>query len=362
MRTQGMGRYAESLLDPLDTVAGDRGGELLELRTSRGRQSSSQRALSPRSRLVRRPPLPSRAVEIVDQGLLPLDLLRIGPDLHHSLAIYGTPLLSPVPVVTTVHDVVPLQWPGLYLQTGLVHRLLFRAVRRAAAIVCPSSATRVDLLLHLEVDPDRVHVVPDAADQRFRPADPLVARHRFGLEGPYLLYVGSLDDPRKDTRGLVDGFVAWSREEDRSETLVLAGPAGDTTGELEDRARRAGARVVFAGFVPDADLPSLYSGASCLVSASRYEGFGLPILEALACGTPVVAFAAGAIPETAGPGALLVPPGDGVALMRAVAHVCDEAETAERLGGDGRRHAGRFSWRRTAELTWDVYERVLAGR
>ena len=105
-------------------------------------------------------------------------------------------------------------------------------------------------------------------------------------------------------------------------------------------------------------LPGLLSGASCLVSASRYEGFGLPALEAIACGTPVVAYDAGAVPETAGPGALLAPPGDAAALMRAVGRVCDDRELAERLSGEGRRHAARFSWRRTAELTWDVYERV----
>ena len=112
------------------------------------------------------------------------------------------------------------------------------------------------------------------------------------------------------------------------------------------------------GFVPEADLPGLYSAACCVVMASSYEGFGLPALEALACGTPVVAHNAGAVPETAGPGALLAPPGDGAALMRAAGRVCDEPELAERLAAEGRRHAAGFSWRRTAELTWDVYERM----
>ena len=137
---------------------------------------------------------------------------------------------------------------------------------------------------------------------------------------------------------------------------MLAGAEGSFTREFEARAESLGANVVFAGFVADKELPALMSGARCLVSASRYEGFGLPALEAIACGTPVVAYDAGAIPETAGPGALLAPVGDGTALMRAAGRVCDDPQLAERLGAEGRRHASSFSWRRTAELTWEIYE------
>jgi alpha-1,3-rhamnosyl/mannosyltransferase len=112
------------------------------------------------------------------------------------------------------------------------------------------------------------------------------------------------------------------------------------------------------GYVPDADLPALYSGALCLITASRYEGFGLPALEALACGTPVVAYDAGAIPEVAGPGALLAPAGDPAALMAAAGRICDEPELRAKLSEAGRRHAAGFSWRAAAEATWDVYESV----
>ena len=359
LRSQGIGRYASSLLGPLGEVAEERGGRLVVLR-QRGGTGSPFAAADGRGagkRFLRRPPVPARAVELVEQGLLPVDLWRLRPAVHHSLSLYRTPLLSRPPVVVTMHDVAPLQWPSLYLRTGLVHRTLYRAVRRAAAIVCDSGAGRDDLLRHLEVDPERVVVVPAAADDRFRPTDtqPPVQR-------PYVLYVGGLvhRDPRKDIEGLIDAFADWSRAEVRAETLVLAGEVGPAGEELERRARQAGAQVRLTGFVPDDELPALYSGASCLVTASRYEGFGLPALEAIACGTPVVAYAAGAIPETAGPGALLAPVGDGAELMRAVGRVCDEPALAERLSVEGRRHAAGFSWRRTAELTWDVYAKVAA--
>jgi glycosyltransferase involved in cell wall biosynthesis len=352
LRAQGIGRYAQGLLGALPRVAEERGGELVVLRERGAGASPFAAAGEPaaaRERLVRRRRVPARAVEAVDQALLPLTLARVGAAVHHSLSLYRTSLASRRPLVVTMHDVAPLEHPELYLRSGLVHRSLYRAVRRAAAIVCPSSAARDDVVKHLGVDPARVSVVPEAAGERFRPEDPGPVRARLGLDGPYLLYVGHLDDSRKDVQGLVDAFVASGR----SETLVLAG-AGRPP-------RNPGPRIVVTGFVADADLPALYSGAACFVTASRYEGFGLPALEALACGTPVVAYDAGAIPETAGPGALVVPPGDGAELMRAAGGVCDDASLRERLSAEGRAHAARFSWRRTAELTWDVYDRVAGA-
>ena len=359
LRSQGIGRYAHGLLGQLDQVADDRGGRLVVLRRRGGAGSpfGAANGWPHEQRFLRRPPLPRRAVELVEQALLPLDLMRLGASAHHSLSLYGTPVVSRAPVVVTSHDVAPLQWPELYLQTGVAHRVLYRALRRASAVICASGAARDDLLEHVEVDPDRVVVIPEGVDEAFRPADPTAVRTRLGLSDPYLLYVGGLvhADPRKDLEGLIDAFADWSRAESRPETLVLAGAVGAAGRELERRARAAGARVTLAGFVEDVELPALYSGASCFVTASRYEGFGLPVLEAIACGTPVAAYEAGAIPETAGPGALLAAPGEPTELMRAVGRVCDEPALAERLAAEGRRHAEDFSWRRTAELTWDVY-------
>ncbi|HEY1358875.1 MAG TPA: glycosyltransferase family 1 protein [Thermoleophilaceae bacterium] len=317
-RVHGIGRYAQGLLGALPKVALERRGELEVLRH------------------LRRPPLPRRAVELAEQALLPLEVLLGGGRVHHALSPYRAPLVSRSNLVVTVHDVAPLQWPDEYLQTGFVHRMLYRAVRRAAAVICPSRAARDDVRTHLDVD---AHVIPEAADERFRPTDGSGLRARLGLDGPYLLYVGSLDDPRKDVESLVAAAAG------RPETLVLAG-AG----------RAPATDAVVLGAVPDEDLPALYSGATCFVSASRYEGFGLTALESLACGTPVAAMAAGALPETVGPGGLLAE--TPAELIEAAGRICDEPELRERLAAEGRRHAAGYSWRRTAEMTWDVYESV----
>ena len=341
VQAQGIGRYAHGLLGELPRVASEHGGEIV-VRRRRGGAGSPFEVAGGETETY-----PARAGRS-----------RRRPSLHHSLSLYDAPLVSRAPLVVTMHDVVPLQWPDEYLRTGLRHRLLYRAVRRAAAIVCPSDTARDDLLGHLDVAPEHVHVVPEGVGERFHPRDPSGT----GIDGPYLLYVGGMAqrDARKDVEGLIDAFADWSRAEGRPETLVLTGAGGPATDGLAARAQRAGARTHFTGFVAEHDLPALYSGATCFVTASRYEGFGLPALEAIACGTPVVAYDAGAIPTTAGPGALLVPPGDGAALMRAAGRVCDDAEVAQRLAEEGRRHAAGFTWRRTAELTWDVYAGCLS--
>ena len=345
LRSHGIGRYAHGLLGPL---VAEHEPHLTLLREHGGRSPFGE--VGGRSRYLRRPPLPARAVEFAEQVLLPIDLARVGADVHHSLSLYRTPLLPRRPLVVTMHDVVPLQWPERYLRTAAAHRTLYRAVRRATAVICPSQAAARDVARHLRLDPERVTVIPEAAGDQFAPSTPGPLQKRLGIEAPYLLYVGSLDDPRKDVGGLIDAFGRAQRAEGRAETLVLAGRGAEPPSE--------GARVVFTGSIPDADLPALYSGAACFVTASRYEGFGLPALEAIACGTPVAAYDAGAVPETAGPGALLAPAGDGAELMRAAGRICDELELAERLSADGRRHAAGFSWTRTAELTWGVYERA----
>ena len=286
-------------------------------------------------RTVRRPPLPARAADLPEQLLLPLDLRRAGADVVHALSIYRTALAPGVPAVVSVHDVAPLMWPEHYLRRGLLHRLLYRAARQATVVLTVSDAAGVDVARHLGLPPERIVTTPLAAGESFAPADPRPTRALLGFEDPYLLYVGGLANPdwRKNLPALVQAFADWRRCRQRPEKLVLAGGVGPAGEELRRLARELDAPVVLPGFVPDADLPALYSGASCFVTASRYEGFGLPVLEAISCGTPVVAFPAGAVAEVGGPGALLAPDGDTAALMRLAESLCDDAGLRRRLRG-----------------------------
>ncbi len=367
LRSQGIGRFAAELLAELPATAAERGGELLLLRASTPAPTGEFEAAVPAAPTLRlrRPPLPERFADFAEQALLPLDLRRTGADVHHALSIYRAAVFPGVPSVMTIHDVIPLMWPSEYLRTGVVHRMLYRAARRATRLIAVSACARNDAAEHLGVPRERIDVVHEAADERFRPVgDWSAVTARLGIEPPYVLYVGGLDnvDPRKNVGGLIDGFADWARERGRAETLVLAGKPGPAGEPLRERARRTGARIQFAGFVADADLPALYSGAGCLVSASRYEGFFLPALEALACGTPVAAFDAGAVREIAGPGAELATPGDTPGLFRAVEALCGDPKRRAALATAGREHAALFSWRRAAEETWEVYERAVEGR
>jgi glycosyltransferase involved in cell wall biosynthesis len=359
-RHQGVGRYADALLRALPAAAAAHGGELLLLRGRGARPGAFGAGAGDSATTValRRPPLPNRLAELAEQALLPLDLRRLGPDVHHALSIYRAPLRPGTASVVTVHDVIPLMWPDEYLRTGAIHRLLYATVRRARRLIVPSRAVRDDVARHLEVPAERIAIVAEAAGAQFVPTDAAAVRDRLGLDGPYVVFVGGLTqhDPRKQIDLLIDAFARWSRERGRPETLVLAGRLGDSARPLVERADRLGARARFTDFVTDAELPGLLSGARCHVTASRYEGFGLTALEAIACGTPVAGFAAGALPEVVGPGGLLVPVGEADELFRSVERLCDDDELRGRLAAAGLEHARRFSWQRAAEATWAAYE------
>ncbi len=296
-------------------------------------------ALRPERYRVLRPPaaLAHRAGHAWEQGWLPLAA-------RGARLILSPANLAPVASarnVVLIHDVAPLREPGWY--SGVYtryHRLLLRALaRRARLVLTVSDFSRAEIVELLGVPEEQVRVVPPGVDERFSPAaDPAPARARYGLDRPYVLAVGS-DVARKNLGALGEAGRLL-----RGEGIDLVA-AGSGRGYM--RGEHAGA-VRRLGYVADAELPGLYAGASALAMPSLYEGFGLPCLEAMASGVPVVASNRAALPETCGGAATLVDPDDSQAFAEALVQAA-RGEPAEREAGLER--AAGFTWRRTAELT-----------
>ncbi|MCF8042629.1 MAG: glycosyltransferase family 4 protein [Desulfarculaceae bacterium] len=243
-----------------------------------------------------------------------------------------------------------------------------RCLSHAARILAISECTKRDLVELYQIPAERVTVVPLAADPGLSPVEDSVARdevlRRYALEaGGYLFYLGGID-PRKDLPTLLQALLIL-REQGSPAVLALAGKVD------RDKHYPALAQAItdmglapavkFLGFVPDQDLPALYSGATAFAFPSLYEGFGLPPLEAMACGAPVVAVRAAAVPEVVQEAGILVPPGDARALAQALSALSEDPELARRYRALGAKQAERFSWERAAAQTLDVYEEVASA-
>lgn len=299
-----------------------------------------------------------------DQVLFPWRGWRLGADLLVSPAMSG-PLARPRPLVMTVHDIAPTRHPE-WLPTRRSRwywgRFIPLTARFASAVVAPSQATRRDLVELARVPAARVHVIPLGAPLPVRTvtaAEVEAVRRRHGLAEPYLLYVGTVDR-RKDLPTLVRALELLPEPL----CLALAGSliAGRTRLPELVRESPAARRVRFLGFVPDDDLPGLYAGAAVFVYPSHYEGFGLPPLEAMACGAPVVAYNATSLPEVIGDaGLLLDPPVAPPELAKAIGRVVEDDRLRADLVARGRERVGRFDWETPARLTRELYERC-AGR
>lgn len=297
---------------------------------------------------------------------LPFRLRRLRTDVFHGPAVFLPLVKVGYRTVVTVHDLVCFLFPETVPRRySLYMRLMtWLAVRTADRIIAVSGATRDALVQRLGVEPARVAVIHEGVAATFArpPEQPGAVLRRLGIEPPYCLFVGNLE-PRKNLVRLLEAF-ARLRAEGRPVRLVLAGARGWLAEPIFRAVERHGLAdaVVFPGYVPAAELPALYAGAACFVFPSLYEGFGLPVLEAMAAGTPVVASRVGAIPEVAGDAALLVAPDQPAELAAAVASVLDDRTLRARLVERGRRRAAAFTWERAARETLAVYEAVHAGQ
>jgi glycosyltransferase involved in cell wall biosynthesis len=259
-------------------------------------------------------------------------------DVFHSPWLDGAQLRCPCPMVVTLHDLVNLKRRGEYLRTGVRFGLRYLAVQRADRLIVATQAVAGDVREHLDIDSERISVIPEAAAPAMYPRGPqetAAVRERYGLPEQYLLWVGGMLHPEPRKR------VAELAQAPRRIPLVLVGPTRPWAHELPD--------VTLTGQVSDDELAALYSGAHALVFPSDDEGFGLPTVEALACGTPVVACEAPALREVLGERATFVEMGDIEGLLEAGANATRPAPAPP-----------QWSWADAARATWNVYAAAVA--
>jgi glycosyltransferase involved in cell wall biosynthesis len=304
-----------------------------------------------------------------EQVAFPRASHRWGAELIH-VPYWASPLCAPLPVVVTIHDLIPLLLPAY--QGGTLGRWYTRLValtaRRAAHVLTDSEAARQDIARYLHIPSARVQTVHLAADDRFGPVDDPrerdQARTKYALPDQYYLYLGGFD-LRKNVPAIVDAYARLDRPEI---DLVIAGklPDRDTAFFPDPRriARERGIsdRVHFVGWVDEQDKPALYTEATAFIFPSHYEGFGLPPLEAMSCGTPVIVSDQSSLPEIVGQGGLCIAPDDLDTLARSMQQILDDRCLRERLRLSGLAQARRFSWRLAADATMAAYQRVLRAR
>jgi glycosyltransferase involved in cell wall biosynthesis len=297
-------------------------------------------------------------------ALLPAALVRDRVALFHSPT--GTlPLWSAGKRVVTIHDLFADVEPAWFAPRHglLLRRGQRRAARTADAMIAVSETTRGDVLRHYALPPERVRVVHNGVDhERFRPLDdPGQVAARLGVHPPYVLCVGSLMPWRNGPRLL--RAVAWLRRQGLELDLVFVGRDIWGTDPTAAIAREQGwdAWTHLVGYLPDGALPGVYAAAAVFAYPSLYEGFGIPPLEAMACGTPVVASTAGALPEILGDAALLADPLSEESIARALATAVTDHQVRARLRARGLERAARYTWPRAAAETSAVYAEVLGG-
>jgi glycosyltransferase involved in cell wall biosynthesis len=231
-------------------------------------------------------------------------------------------------------------------------------------IVTPSDAVRHEVCGHLRINPDKVVVVPEAPRSCFRPLMPeqtVETRKRLQIEDDFLLFVGTIE-PRKNLNRLVQAFERVLTTTNLSPQLVIAGTPGWLTDELFSYVAQSEAanRIRWTGYLTNEDLCALYSSCRLFIYPSLYEGFGLPPLEAMACGAPVITSRIPSIMEVVGDSARLVNPTSADELAQSIISLCNDSNEVKNLSAAGLRRAGDFSWERTARLTYNVYQTALA--
>ena len=359
-RRAGLGRYAENLARALVAAHPER--YALFYNRERGVEPLAGLEFLP-ARTVALGYKPWRMLVWLGQlARVGLDDLLPGAELFHATEHLLLSLRS-IPTVLTVHDLIFRHLPAHHkpLNRWYLNLTMPLYCRRATHIIAVSECTRQDLIAAYDLPAEKITVVHEAADPRFRPQPSQVlnaVRARFGLPDRYLLFVGTIE-PRKNLTRLLAAFEAVHAQ-GLSDGLVVVGRRGWLYDDFFARLGRSRVRdaVLFPGYVSDEDLVAICAGAQALVLPSLYEGFGLPVLEAMACGTPAVCSNTSSLPEVAGNAASLVDPLDVDGLVASLGRVLSDREVRREMRERGLVQAKRFSWERAAQETLAVYQEV----
>lgn len=358
----GMARYARNLIPSLAKV--DERNEYV-LYVSRD-EALRYSGLGANFQLA--PTVASRPLRIMwEQTGLPADLKQRRIDVFHGLS-FVTPLVKTCRQVVTVHDMTFFLFPQYhgFIKRHYFRSLIPRCVRRADQVIADSESTKADIVRILGAEAEKIKVAYLGTDERFRPGKDAATSSRlranYGLSRKVILFVG-LIEPRKNLETLIRAYAMLAGAA-RDSCLVLAGPLGWGYQAVFQAVSECGVkdRVIFPGFVPEEELPGLYNLADVFVYPSLYEGFGLPVLEAMACGVPVITSNVSSMPEIAGGAALLVEPSDARGLACAIGRVLADQELRQRMSREGIERSSPFTWERTARETLAAYEAAAGQR
>jgi len=293
-----------------------------------------------------------------------MDAFFQGVDLFHATE-HLLPPLSSIRTVFTLHDLIFLFHPETHkpLNRWFLTLMMPRFLQAADAIIAVSECTKRDAIRFYNIPEEKITVIYEGVSSRFRPADPKTVQaiqDKYGLPERFILYVGTIE-PRKNLTALLEAYAELRRRLEPPPGLVFTGKKGWLYEGFFRRLRELGLedKVTFTGYVPDEDLPALYSAATVFAFPSLYEGFGLPPLEAMACGTPVITSSASSLPEVVGEAGILVDPYDVGGLVRAMKRVLMDEGKRKEMRGKGLRQAARFSWEKTARETLKVYRSMV---
>lgn len=281
-------------------------------------------------------------------------------DIFHTCKLLNPPRRAKL--TATVHDLTCWLLPETHFKANVAGDKLFaeRILKRADALIAVSEATRSDAIRILNLAPEKIRVIHHGiADPFFevKSGDAEAVRSRHGLTRPYLLFVGTIE-PRKNVGRLLDAYQKLSPSTREEFDLVLAGPLGWAQGEIMARLRSPAPGVRYLGYIPEADLPGLFAGSTAFVYPSLYEGFGFPVAQAMAAGTPVITSSVSALPEIAGGAAMLIDPLSEAALRDAMEEMLTSPSRRGKAMEMGRANARRFTWRESARKSLRFFEEV----